>query len=163
MSISPRFGIHVREGDDLQSRVVGIEHGAAQSLSLRAYVSSSRAILLVMSLVIFAMFSQTVIVPYAFSDDYPLLAIATGLGPNPWFGSDIVDTVAALGRPLAGLLDRLFYESAGTIDNLRYVRLGVNALGACALGNQIRSRRFDRSVRVQHARLSGVRVVGRTL
>jgi hypothetical protein len=94
-----------------------------RKLSLREYLSSSSAILLVIAATIFGIFLPALIVPYAFTDDYPILSIADGLGPNPWFGSSIIDTVATSGRLFAALLDKLVFSAAGTIDNLRFVRL----------------------------------------
>ena len=44
----------------------------------------------------------------------------------------MVATIAASGRPLAGLFDQLFFSAAGTIDNLRFVRL-VGVVGIVAL------------------------------
>jgi hypothetical protein len=109
-------------------------HGAAlpAPLSLQAYLAASRATPLVIALALFGMFLPVVIVPYAFSDDYPVLFVADGLGSSYWFGSNIVDTVAASGRPIAGLLDKLFFSAAGSIENLRLVRL-VAVVGIVAL------------------------------
>src|SRR5919197_1782257 len=91
--------------------------------TLRASLAASRATSLVIALTIFGVFLPVVIVRYAFSDDYPLLFIADRLGSSPWFGNDIANTVAASGRPLAGVLDEFFFSAAGTIDNLRLIRL----------------------------------------
>jgi hypothetical protein len=101
-------------------------HRAAmiRALSLREYLAGSTAIPVVIALTVLGMFLPVLIVPYAFSDDYPVLSIADGLGgARPWFGKSVVETVSASGRPLAGLLDNLFFSAAGTIDNLRFVRL----------------------------------------
>ncbi len=121
MSPSPA-GVSVPAADDAagQSNAVIV---TSRALSVPAYFSGSGAILLVIALTIFGVFVPALIVPYAFSDDYPVLSIADGLGSSPWFGKNIVDTVAASGRPFAGLLDQLFFSTAGTIDNLRFVRL----------------------------------------
>jgi hypothetical protein len=78
------------------------------------------------------MFLPALTVPYAFSDDYPVLSIAVGFGPTPSFGSSIIDTAAARGRPFAGLLDQLAFSTAGTIENLRFVRLAA-VVGIVAL------------------------------
>jgi hypothetical protein len=51
---------------------------------------------------------------------------------NPWFGRNILDANAVGGRPVAGLLSTLFFTAAGTIDNLRFVRL-VALVGIAAL------------------------------
>jgi hypothetical protein len=105
---------------------------APRALSLRAYVASSGAIQLVITLTVFAMFLPAVIARYAFSDDYPMLFIADRLGSNLWFGSNVIDTVSASGRPLAGVLDNVFFSAAGTIDNLRFIRL-VAVVGIAVL------------------------------
>lgn len=105
---------------------------ARSALSLRAYLSRSGAAPFAIALTVFGIFLPVLIVPYAFSDDYPILSLADGLGSSPWFGTSIVDTVAASGRPLAGLLDELSFSAAGTIDNLRFVRL-VAVVGIVAL------------------------------
>src|SRR5262249_48616168 len=100
----------------------------------RDYVSSSGLLAVVISLAILAVFLPTLLVSYAFSDDYPILYIADGLGSNAWFGSSVIDTVAASGRPIAGVLDQLFFSAAGTIDHLRFVRLaGVAGIILLAL------------------------------
>ena len=78
------------------------------------------------------MYLQTVIATFAFTDDYPLLGMATGLGPSPWFGQNVLDAYAVNGRPVAGLLKTVLFSAAGTIDNLRYVRL-VAVLGIVLL------------------------------
>jgi hypothetical protein len=105
---------------------------AARGVSLRSHLSSSGAVLIAIALAIVGIYLPVVIVPYAFSDDYPILAIADGLGPNPWFGHSLISDIAANGRPFAGLLDQLVFPSAGTIDNLRFVRL-LGVLGIVAL------------------------------
>jgi hypothetical protein len=121
-------GISVRKADDVSVA----ENSVSGPPSLRAYLSGSRAILLVIAVTVFGIYLPTVIVSYAFSDDYPILSIANGLGSSPWFGKSIVDTVATSGRPFAGLLDDFFFSAAGTIDNLRFVRL-VAIVGIVAL------------------------------
>jgi hypothetical protein len=105
---------------------------APPALSLRAYLSGSTANTFVIALAIVAMFIPVVIVTYAFTDDYPVLAITNGLGPSAWFGKSIVNTTASGGRPFAGLLDDLVFSTAGTIDNLRFVRL-IAVVGILAL------------------------------
>jgi hypothetical protein len=87
---------------------------------------------LVITLAIFAMFLPVVIVRYAFTDDYPILFIADGLGSSPWFSRNLFETQVTGGRPLAGLLQEFFFSAAGTIDNLRFVRL-VGVVGIVAL------------------------------
>jgi hypothetical protein len=103
-----------------------------QALSIRAYLERCHAVLFVVALTVFAVFLPVLVVPYAFSDDYPVLAITNGLGPSEWFGSSIVNTTASGGRPFAGLLDQLVFSIAGTIDNLRFVRL-IGVIGILAL------------------------------
>jgi hypothetical protein len=100
--------------------------------SLRAYLSESRTVVVAISVTIVGMFLPTLVVVYAFTDDYPVLAITNGLGPSHWFGSSIVNTTASGGRPFAGLLDQLVFSTAGTIDNLRFVRL-IGVIGIVAL------------------------------
>lgn len=94
---------------------------------VRAYVSSSRTLLVGIAVSILAVFLPVVIVPYAFSDDYPILSMADGLGSSPYFGKNILDAYSVNGRPLAGLLVNSVFSAAGTIDNLRFVRLAAVA------------------------------------
>src|SRR6266545_4580341 len=104
------------------------------SLSLRAYLARSRTMPLMIAGAIFAIFLPAVIVPYAFSDDYPILWMAVSGDANPFFGKNIFDTTASGGRPLMGLLLQFLYSAAGTIDNLRFVRLvGIAGIVALAL------------------------------
>jgi hypothetical protein len=113
---------------------------ARRAVNPREYVSTSGGILIGIAVAIVAMFVPVVIVSYGFSDDYPILALADGLGPSysgcgsgcGGFGNSVLDTVAASGRPFAGLLDQLFFSAAGTIDNLRFIRL-VAIVGIVAL------------------------------
>jgi uncharacterized membrane protein len=92
-------------------------------VSVRGYVSRSRAVLLGITVAVFGMFLPTVIVPYAFSDDYSILWMAVSGEPSPQFGKTILDSNAVGGRPIEGLLSTLFFSAAGTIDNLRFLRL----------------------------------------
>ena len=101
-------------------------------LSLRTYITHLGAPQLVITLAITAVFLPVVLVRYAFSDDYPILFIANGMGSDSTFGSDVIATVSADGRPLAGVLDQIAFATAGTIDNLRFVRL-VSLVGIVAL------------------------------
>jgi hypothetical protein len=116
------------------------------ALSPRASLARSRGALLLIPLAIFGIFIPVLIVPYAFSDDYAVLAIAEGLGGRPvtgqnipggFFGTNILDTVAGSGRPLAGLLDDLVYSATGTIANLRFIRL-VGIVGIVLLAFLLR-------------------------
>jgi len=105
---------------------------AARALGAGALVRAERGRLLAVALVSFGIFLPAVIVPYAFDDDYPMLALATGLGPVPLAGNSVLGAFAANGRPLGGLLSSIAYSAAGTLDNLRYVRL-VSILAIVAL------------------------------
>src|SRR5436190_7411032 len=101
-------------------------------LGIRSYLAQSRQAPLAIVLAIFGLFLPAVIVPYAFSDDYPILWMAVSGSPNPYFGKNIFDTTASGGRPLMGLLLQVAFSAAGTIDNLRFVRL-VAIVGILAL------------------------------
>lgn len=92
-------------------------------LSLRSYLASSRVLPLTIALTLFGVFLPSVTVPYAFADDYSILWMTTGGGPSPQFGKTIFDAATSEGRPIVGVLDQLFFSAAGTIDNLRFVRL----------------------------------------
>jgi hypothetical protein len=132
MSTSP-IGVRVGEKDGT-SATTQVEPGLPRALSLRAYASSFRLTLLAITLAIFGMFLPTVIVPYAFSDDYTILWMADGWGPSPQFGKNIIDASAITGRPFSGLLIQWFFSAAGTIENLRFVRLfAVATIAALAL------------------------------
>jgi hypothetical protein len=114
-------GVGVHDADVMSAAAaeVRVPHG----LSLRAYLSGSGATVLVIAVTIFGVYLSTVIVPYAFSDDYPILSMAVGLGSSPWLGKNVIDASTVNGRPFAGLLDNFLFSAAGTIDNLRFVRL----------------------------------------
>lgn len=101
--------------------------------SLRTYLSTCHTALAVVAVAIFTMYLQTVLAAFAFTDDYPLLAMSTGLGSSPWFGKTVLDAYAINGRPVAGLLVGSLFGAAGTIDNLRFVRL-VDVVGIVLLG-----------------------------
>jgi hypothetical protein len=96
---------------------------ARRPVSMREYLSESRAVMLAIAVAVFGMFLPTVIVPYAYSDDYVTLSTANGLWSSPVFGKSVLDAAAVNGRPLQGLGLTLFFSAAGTIDNLRFVRL----------------------------------------
>jgi hypothetical protein len=102
------------------------------AVTLRAYLSSTRSTVLVIAVAVFAMFLPVLIVPYAFSDDYSILALADGFGPDLVFGNSVIDAAAVNGRPFAGIADTVFFSAAGTIANLRFVRL-VAVIGILAL------------------------------
>lgn len=134
-------GPRVHAPRDPSRTAAEVENDVPRASSLRAYLSDSGAMLLAIGMAIFGIFLPALIVPYAFSDDYSVLSIANGLAGRPvfgtnipggFFGTNILDTVAGSGRPIAGLLDDLVYSTAGTIDNLRFVRL-VTVVGIVAL------------------------------
>jgi hypothetical protein len=102
------------------------------SLGLRAYPASSRTSLAFVILALGAVFLPVLIVPYAFSDDYVILSMADGLGSSPWVGSDILHAAAVNGRPLQGLFINSLFPAAGTLDDLRLVRL-VSVVGILVL------------------------------
>jgi hypothetical protein len=79
-----------------------------------------------------AMFIWSAILPFAFSDDYPILWMAISGQPSVQFGKSILDASQDGGRPFAGLLTQWFFSAAGSIDNLRFVRL-IAILGIVAL------------------------------
>jgi hypothetical protein len=101
-------------------------------LSLHEYLFGSRPAALIIAVTTFGMFLPVLVVTYAFTDDYPVLAITNGLGPSDYFGKSIINTTASGGRPFAGLLDQLVFTTASTIDNLRFVRL-IGVIGILAL------------------------------
>src|SRR5207237_372712 len=102
------------------------------AIGLTAHLSRSRLAVLGIAATIIAAFLSAVIVPYAFSDVDPLLRMAVSGRSDPWFGNRIVDVASAGGRPLEGVFLHLAYSAAGTIDNLRFVRL-ISVLGIVAL------------------------------
>jgi hypothetical protein len=103
-------------------------------LGVRAYLTRSRQAPLAIVLSIFGIFLPAVIVSYAFSDDYPILWMAVSGKANPYFGKTIFDATASGGRPLMGPLLQFAFSAAGTLDNLRFVRLiGIVGIAALAL------------------------------
>jgi hypothetical protein len=115
-----------------------------RALTFRAHLAASRTSLAAIAVAVFGMFLPVVVVPYAYSDDYPLLWMAVSGRPDAWFGKSIVDVASAGGRPVGGVLLQLAFSAAGTIDNLRYVRLigivGVVALALLLHWSLVRSR-----------------------
>lgn len=87
---------------------------------------------LVIVVTLSGIFLPTVVVPYAFADDYSLLWMAASREPSPQFGKNLFEATATTGRPLMGVLDQIFFSAAGTIENLRFVRL-VAVIGIVAL------------------------------
>jgi hypothetical protein len=100
---------------------------------LRAHLSASRGQLVAIALAVFGMFASVIVIPYANGDDYPFLWMAISGKPTTQFGKSILDATSAEGRPLLGVLDQLGFSAAGTIENLRFVRLFA-VLGVVALG-----------------------------
>ncbi len=122
MSISPT-GISVDEADDTSAATAIVDGSVPVALTLRAYLSGYRTMLLVIGLAIFGIFLPAVIVPYAFSDDYADLWMVVSGEPSAQFGKNVLDASAITGRPFSGLLITWFFKAAGTIENLRFVRL----------------------------------------
>ena len=93
----------------------------------------NRAAVLVITLSVFVVFLPTLIVPYGNTDDYMNLAHAEHLGlSSPPFPKSIMHAAAAEGRPIFGLLVDSAFSAAGTVDNLRFVRV-FSVLGIVAL------------------------------
>jgi hypothetical protein len=105
-----------------------------RELSLSEHLTRYRLALLSVSLTLFGIFIPVVIVPYAFSDDYTDLWMAISGESTAQVGKSIIDGSAITGRPFSGILIQAFFSAAGTIDNLRFVRLfGVLAIVALAV------------------------------
>jgi hypothetical protein len=118
----------VREGAETVRPV------ALASPTLRAYLLGNRWVLLLLALTVFAMLLPTLMVPYAFGDDYTDLWMVDSGQPNAYFGKSVLDLSATEGRPFSGLLLTWFFKAAGTIENLRFVRLfAVITIAALAL------------------------------
>ena len=96
---------------------------APAPLPWRAYAAGHGRALVGIALAIIAVFLPTLIVPYGFTDDYSFLWLAVSREPSPMFGRSLIENGTAGGRPLSGVLHDLFYSAAGTIDNLRFLRL----------------------------------------
>jgi hypothetical protein len=99
---------------------------------LRWYVATVGTSPLAIVLTLAAVFASVTIIPYAFSDDYPILWMAIGGGPSVQFGKNVVDAGAINGRPFAGLITQWLFSAAGTVENLRWVRL-LTVVGIIAL------------------------------
>ncbi|HEU0303754.1 MAG TPA: hypothetical protein VFR32_04160 [Gaiellaceae bacterium] len=112
--------------------------------TLGAHVSRHAWLLAVVAIALACIFLRALTESYAFTDDYAILFVADGMGSSLWFGDSVIGTVSASGRPLAGLLDEIAFSAAGTIDNLRYVRLvgiaGIVALAVVLHWALVRSR-----------------------
>jgi hypothetical protein len=94
----------------------------------------NRGAVLVIALAIFVVFLPALIVPYGNTDDYMNLAHAEHLGlSSPPFAKSVMRAAVAEGRPLFGLIVDPVFSAAGTVDNLRFVRI-IGVLGIVALG-----------------------------
>src|ERR1051325_8258561 len=93
----------------------GVARGHVSALG--AYIARAGVSPLAVALTLFGVFLPVLVVPYAFSDDYPLLWMADGGGPSVQFGKTIIDAGAINGRPIAGLATQLFFSAANTIDH----------------------------------------------
>ncbi len=110
------------------------EGAALKPPSFTEYLTRSRTSALAVVLALSTMFGTVVLTPYGYGDDYPLLWMAVSGKSNPYFGSSILQVSSAGGRPIGGLLLQLACSAAGTIDNLRFIRLaGVLGIVALAL------------------------------
>src|SRR2546426_6613069 len=104
------------------SRVPAQRRGATPSV--RALLSDSRAAGFAITLVIVVTYLPVLIFQYARTDDYMFLALAKHLGlPAPPYAESLIEFSAAEGRPIHGLLESAAFSAAGTIDNLRFVRI----------------------------------------
>jgi hypothetical protein len=122
--------IRVRAADD--AAATEIKGDASPSLSMSAYLADSAATMVVVGTAIAGMFLANVIATFGVSDDYAILGMATGLGPSPFFGKNVLDASAVNGRPFSGLLADFLFSTAGTIDNLRFIR-ALKIVGIVAL------------------------------
>ena len=93
----------------------------------------NRAAGLVIALAIVVAFLPVLVAPYGLLDDYLYLALAEHLElSRPPYPPNVVDAAAAEGRPIWGLFARPVLAVAGTIDNLRFVRI-ITVVGILAL------------------------------
>jgi hypothetical protein len=109
---------------------VAATHTAAQGIA--AYISRMKATPLAIVLTMLFVFLPVLVIPYAFSDDYPFLWIADGGRSTTQFGNNVVSAQTINGRPFAGLATEWAFSAAGTIENLRWVRF-VGVIGMIAL------------------------------
>ncbi len=91
--------------------------------SLRAHLANSRTALAVITLAVVAMFLPVATVSYGQVDDYVFMWMAVSGHPDPLAGESLFITSAVQARPLEGLLDSWAFSAAGSIDNLRFLRL----------------------------------------
>jgi hypothetical protein len=88
----------------------------------------NRAAGAVIALAIVVTFLPALILPYGNTDDYIYLAQAVELGlPSPPYAESVMHAAAAEGRPFWGTLVKPVFAAAGTIDNLRFVRIATVA------------------------------------
>ena len=93
----------------------------------------NRAAVLVIALAIVVTFLPALIAPYGLLDDYMDLALAENLElSRPPYPPSVIDAAVAEGRPVWGLVARPVLALAGTIDNLRFVRI-ITVIGIVAL------------------------------
>ena len=93
----------------------------------------NRAPVVVIALAIFVAFLPVLIAPYGFLDDYLDLALAEDLDlSRPLSPPNLIDASAAEGRPFWALFAEPVLALAGTIDNLRFVRI-ITVVGIVAL------------------------------
>ena len=76
--------------------------GPLVGAALRVYLVGSRAIVVLIAAATTVCFLPVVTATYGFVDDYQLLALADGFGPDPILG-DIIDAYGGGGRPLEDL------------------------------------------------------------
>ena len=100
--------------------------------ALPAYLGEAGVDPIAIAVTLLGVLLPTVIVPYAYSDDYSQLWMAVSGEPSPRFGDSIMQMSAVNGRPLTGLLAASFFDAAGTIEHLRYIRL-FGLLGVIAI------------------------------
>jgi len=131
---SSSTGIRIHDPDPRAATPTVADGGLNRPLSLKEYMTRHRLEVLGVTLTLFGIFIPVVIVPYAFSDDYTDLWMAVSGEPTAQFGKNIIDASAITGRPFSGFLIQWFFSAAGSIDNLRFVRLvGVITIVALAL------------------------------
>jgi hypothetical protein len=89
----------------------------------RGYIARSGWALLLLVGAIVALFLPCVIVPYAYGDDYAKLWMAVSGDADAWFGRTVISGDSSELRPLMGVMNQAALSAAGTVDNLRFVRL----------------------------------------
>jgi hypothetical protein len=122
---------------------------------VRVYLHSSRWALLTMVLTLVGLFLPVLVRTYGFTDDYSLLWMGSGGGPNPAFGKTIATAIAAGGRPVASLPAAALFSAAGTIENLQFIR-GLSVLGILAVAVLLHWRLVKAGLRAGPAALISV-------